>query len=213
MRIISASLSLLLVLFLASCDALLSRDAEAVDPARIAASVSSKALSGFPAFQYLKTVQPANPVYNPTGEFIFPHIVKATDHIANPLGTYYLYYAPHDAPGGICLAYSDNIEGPYTEYSANPIVSKTTGGINVSHVSSPQVVWMPQYGKYFMYYHGENTTNRWAYSTDGITWSYGGVSLTAGQFGAGYTECQYAKVYEYTIPGQTNRYIMVSMLL
>ena len=97
--------------------------------------------------------------YSPTGELIFPTIIRAADHIATPLATYYLYYAPHDAPGGVAVAYSNSVQGPYTEYSGNPIVSRSHHGrFDVSHVSSPHVTWMPQYGLYFMYFHGENTT-------------------------------------------------------
>jgi hypothetical protein len=177
-------------------------------------NVSIREIAGFPVYTYLKNALPANLNYNPTGELIFPCIIDATEHIAAPKAKYYLYYAPHDAPGGICLSYANNIEGPYTEYSANPLVKNVwPGKYSVTHVSAPNIVWMPQYNKYFMYYHGENTTIRWAYSTDGISWNYGGVCLKAGQYGSGYTESSYQKVYEYTIPGKSNRYIMLHMLL
>lgn len=154
--------------------------------------------------------------YNPTDEFIFPCIINATDHISNPLGKYYLYYAPHDAPAGICMAYSNSITGPFTEYANNPIISnKHQEKINVSHVSSPHVVWMPQYNKYFLYFHGENTTTRWAYSTDGINWDLADdhVALKTSDWGSGFTECSYAKVFEYAIPGIGDRYTMVMMLI
>ncbi|MDF2454755.1 MAG: hypothetical protein K0R51_748 [Cytophagaceae bacterium] len=154
--------------------------------------------------------------YNPTDEFIFPCVIKATDHIANPLGKYYLYYAPHDAPAGICMAYSNSITGPFTEYANNPILSnKHQGMFNVTHVSSPQVVWMPQYQKYFLYFHGENTTTRWAHSTDGINWELAqdNAALKTSDWGADFTECSYAKVFEYTIPGIGDRYTMVMMLI
>lgn len=183
-------------------------------PRQIVTAQETQKVQGFETYKYLKVVRPKTLSYNPTGEFIFPSVIDASQHISNPLGKYYMYYAPHDAPGGICLAYADNIKGPYTEYSGNPIVTKNfQGRYNVTHVSSPYVLWMPEYNKYIMYYHGENTTNRWAYSSDGINWNYGGVSLRAGDFGTGYTECQYAKVFRYTIPGQNNKYVMLSMLL
>jgi hypothetical protein len=155
-------------------------------------------------------------VHYPSHEYIFPYVIKATDHIPNALGTYYLYYAPHDAPGGICMAYSNSISGPFTEYSGNPILTnKHQGKFDVSHVSSPQVVWMPQYNKYFMYFHGENTATRWAHSTDGVTWDVAddNVALRAANWGTDFTECSYAKVYEYTIPRFGDRYTMVMMLI
>ncbi|MBN1412040.1 MAG: hypothetical protein JW969_14445 [Spirochaetales bacterium] len=175
---------------------------------------TSKSIPGFPVYKYIKTVLPSNIRYNPTGEFIFPCVIDASLHLSAPLARYYLYYAPHNAPGGICLAYANNIEGPYTEYPGNPIVSRNwPGKYSVSHVSAAQVVWLPQYNKYLMYFHGENTTVRWAYSTNGVNWGYGGVALTASQFGSGYTECSYQKVFEHTIPGKSNRYVMFTMLL
>lgn len=154
--------------------------------------------------------------YNPTKEFIFPCVIKATDHMTNPLGKYYLYYAPHDAPAGICMAYSNSINGPYTEYANNPILSnKHQGKFNVTHVSSPHVVWMQQYNKYFLYFHGENTTTRWAHSTDGINWELADdhVALKTADWGTDFTECSYAKVFEYAIPGIGDRYTMVMMLI
>ncbi|MGY8776439.1 MAG: hypothetical protein ACKVLK_17135, partial [Spongiibacter sp.] len=46
-------------------------------------------------------LDPNNLNYNPTGEIIFPSLIKVSDNASNTLGNYYLYYAPHDAPGGI----------------------------------------------------------------------------------------------------------------
>jgi hypothetical protein len=46
--------------------------------------------------------------YNPADDLIFPSVIRA-DVFERPLGKYYLYYAPHDAPGGICLAYADHL--------------------------------------------------------------------------------------------------------
>jgi hypothetical protein len=154
--------------------------------------------------------------YSPTDELIFPTVIRAADHVANPLGTYYLYYAPHDAPGGIALAYASDIQGPYTEYSGNPILTRThQGRFDVSHVSSPNVVWMAQYSLYFMYFHGENTTTRWAYSRDGVRWDVASdnVALRAADWGASVTETSYARVYEHTIPRFGDRYTMLMMTL
>ncbi len=143
-------------------------------------------------------------------------MIVAADHVASPLGKYYLYYAPHDAPGGINLAYASSIGGPYTDYPGNPVLRRDhQGRFEVSHVSSPHVVWMSQYGKYFMYFHGENTTTRWAYSSDGVNWQVASdnVALRASQWGADYTETSYAKVFEYAIPGIGDRYTMLMMTL
>ncbi|MFY0664911.1 MAG: hypothetical protein JXQ97_09795 [Natronospirillum sp.] len=158
--------------------------------------------------------------FDPTGEIIFPSLLKVSDHVANPLGNYYLYYSPHDAPGGIAIAYADNIEGPYTEYNGNPIIdNQGQGKFSVTHVSGANVRWMPQYQKFFMYFHGENTTTRWAWSTDGLNWTItnDNVAITSGDFvaaglGSGYTEASYARVFEYEIPQWGDRYTMVMMV-
>jgi hypothetical protein len=174
----------------------------------------SNAVAQIPQLAYSKLL--VDRATSPTNEFISPTVIRAADHIANPLGTYYMYYAPHDAPGGIYMAYSNSISGPYTAYSGNPIVTNNhQGKFNVSHVSSPHVVWMPQYNKYFMYFHGENTATRWASSTNGVTWDVANdnVALRTADWGSGFTECSYAKVYEYSIPGVGNRYTMVMMLI
>ena len=58
--------------------------------------------------------------------------------IDRPLGIYHLYYAPHDAPGGICLAFADAIDGPWTEYEKNPIITRQWAPhYDVSHVLEP----------------------------------------------------------------------------
>jgi hypothetical protein len=174
-----------------------------------------------PRFRYEKVLVYRDKArYNPTDEFIFASVMETT-HIANPLGRYYLYYAPHDAPGGISLAYADDIEGPYTEYAQNPLLGNAhQGRFSVTHVSSPHVVWMTQYNKYFLYFHGENTTTRWAHSTDGLSWQLAedNIALTTAMWqsrfpGRRFSECSYARVFEYNIPGIGDRYTMLMMLI
>lgn len=166
----------------------------------------------FPAFVYQGiAVNPGDLNYNPTDEYIFPTIIRAADHVANPLGTYYLYAAPHDPPGGIALFYSDSPEGPWTEYAGNPVISKTwQPHYRVSHVSSPHVIWNDDAGKFYMYFHGNNDKTRVASSTDGINWTYENVAVTTADF-SGVSEASYARVFEYTIPSKNNKYIMLLM--
>lgn len=179
----------------------------------VAPGTSASALQGFPSFTHQGTVvNPPDLNYNPTGEYIFPTIVKASDHVANPLGTYYLYAAPHDDPGGIALFYSDSLYGPWTEYSGNPIVANEWEPHygDVGHVSSPHVMWNATAGKYYMYFHGDNKTTRVASSTDGVQWTYEGIAVTTADF-SGISEASYARVFEYTIPSKNNNYIMLLM--
>lgn len=77
------------------------------------AQPAAVAPGGFPDYTYARTVLTASQLkYNPTGESIFPCLRGVYDKLSSPLGRYYLYYAPHDAPGGICLAYGNSLAGP-----------------------------------------------------------------------------------------------------
>lgn len=163
---------------------------------------AAAAPAGFPDYRYVKTLlQPSQLKYNPTGEIIFPCIRGTAGRVATPLGRYYLYYAPHDAPGGICLAYGDNIEGPFTEYPANPIVANDwQPHYKVSHVSSPHVLWNEDTHEMWLYFHGENTTTRLARSKDGIHFTYDKVVLNTAMLPAGTTETSYARVFRHDLP-------------
>ncbi|MFI7490497.1 hypothetical protein ACIBXA_19155 [Micromonospora echinaurantiaca] len=166
----------------------------------------------FPQFTYAGTAfDKSTHDYNPTNEFIFPSVIRAADYFPNPLGTYYMYYAPHERPGGIALAYADSIDGPWTEYQANPLISNTwlPHYPTVSHVSSPHAVWVEGEGKLFLYYHGENSITRYATSDDGIHFSYGGTAVARDETTGG--ETSYARVFEQSVPRLGTRYLMVFM--
>ncbi len=135
------------------------------------------------------------------------------DKLASPLGRYYLYYAPHDAPGVICLAYGDSLEGPFTECPANPIVSnKWDPHYWVSHVSSPHVLWNEETKEFWLYFHGENTTTRLARSKDGVHFTYDKVVLSTSMMPSGTTESSYARVFRHDLPAHGARYVMLFML-
>ncbi|MCX7047726.1 MAG: hypothetical protein NTX50_19850 [Candidatus Sumerlaeota bacterium] len=149
--------------------------------------------------------------YNPCNDVIIPSVVPTAPYIQKPLGRYYMYYAPHNAPGGICLAYADNLEGPWKEYESNPFIGKDWAPhYKVSHVSGPHAIWNEEEKKLFLYYHGENDITRLASSTDGIHFQYEGVAITTKAFPA-VSEASYARVFRYTLPGKDNRYIMLLM--
>lgn len=151
--------------------------------------------------------------YNPRGEFQFPTVIDAKLHLENPIDRYYLFYAPHDAPGGICLATAPSLDGVWTEYGANPIVpSKWEPNYSVSHVSAQDVVWNDVYNCYFMYFHGENNVTRYATSVDLLNWTYGGICFDASEFNEEADEASYGRVFEHTLPGIGNKYIMLLMI-
>lgn len=164
-----------------------------------------------PTFQHQGVVLDyQNLKYNPCNDVIIPSVI-ATDELQKPLGRYYMYYAPHNAPGGICMAYADSPAGPWKEYEANPLITRQWAPhYQVSHVSGPHAIWMEEQKKLFLYYHGENDVTRIASTTDGIHFQYGGVAVTTKMFDD-ISEASYARVFRYTLPGKDNRYIMLLM--
>lgn len=151
--------------------------------------------------------------YNPTNEFIFPSIFHAGGHFEDPLGEWYLYYAPHDAPGGISLMYADSPDGPWTEYAGNPLIANQWPPHydTVSHVSTAEAFWHPEEQQMFLYFHGENSTTRYATSKDGITFDYGGTAVTNADGGPGTSETSYARVFEHPDPTSLYNYAMFYM--
>lgn len=70
------------------------------------AAVEANVPAGLPVFKHHSIVLDyKNLKYNPCNDVIIPSVIR-TEHLDKPLGKYYLYYAPHNAPGGICLAYA-----------------------------------------------------------------------------------------------------------
>ncbi len=168
--------------------------------------------AGLPVFRHHSIVLDyQNLKYNPCNDVIIPSVIRAQPNLTKPLGRFYLYYAPHNAPGGICLAYADRLEGPWKEYEANPIIRRDwPPHYHVSHVSGPEAIWNEEEHKLFLYYHGENDVTRLASSTNGIDFQYEGAVVTTGMFDQ-ISEASYARVFRHTIPGRDNRYIMLLM--
>ena len=170
------------------------------------------AADALPAFHHLGVVLDYRGLkYNPCDDVIIPSVIKAYQRFPKPLGRYYLYYAPHNAPGGICVAYSDALEGPWKEYTGNPLIQRDwPPHYKVSHVSGPEAIWIEEEHKLFLYYHGENNTTRYASSTDGVHFTYEGVAVTTQMFDDT-TEASYARVFRHPIAGKDNRYLMLLM--
>ena len=149
--------------------------------------------------------------YCPHPDIIFPSVIR-TDGLRQPLGRYYCYYAPHDAPGGLCLAYADAPAGPWVEYPANPLIGHDwPPHYTVSHVSSPHAIWNEEAGLLYLYFHGENDITRFAVADDGVHFRYGGIAVTTGMLGEGFSEASYARVFRHPIAGTDTRYVMTFM--
>ncbi|MDQ1652185.1 MAG: hypothetical protein QOI35_1385 [Cryptosporangiaceae bacterium] len=170
--------------------------------------------AGFPSYQYFGMPFDKSKLrYNPSNELIFPCIKDTSGKLTGARARYYLYYAPHEAPGGICLAYCNSLSGPFTEYPNNPIVKNVWSPYySVSHVSSPHVIWNDSTKRYHLYFHGENSATRMATSADGISWAYASRVLSTANI-PGSTETSYARVFEHTITGKGNRYVMLFMVV
>ncbi len=180
-----------------------------------AAACAQDAASGagdLPVFKHQAVVLDYKDLkYNPCNDIIYPTVIEAARYFAKPLGRYYLYYAPHNPPGGICLAYADSPAGPWHEYAANPLIAcDWAPHYKVSHVSGPHAIWNEEERKLFLYFHGENPVTRLASSVDGIHFDYEGAVVTTQMF-EGVSEASYGRVFRYAIPGQDNRYIMLLM--
>lgn len=151
-------------------------------------------------------------IYNETNEYIFPSVFHAGEHLDDPLGEWYLYLAPHDAPAGVMLMYADSLEGPWTEYPSNPIIpNEWAPHYDVSHISSPDAIWNEQAGEMYLYFHGENSVTRWATTTDGVNFEYGGEAVTNSMASAITTESSYGRVFEHPDPDSSYEYGMFYM--
>lgn len=189
-------------------------------PAAVAAPASGPAATavapqpdGWPQFGYQGVVtDKSKMIYNPTNEYIFPSVFHAGAYFDDPLGEWYLYTAPHDAPAGVVLMYSDSLEGPWTEYEANPVVASTwSPHYAVSHTSSPDAIWNEHAGKMFLYFHGENSVSRYATSNDGIHFEYGDIVVSNAMGGPRVTESSYARVFEHPDADSAYQYGMFYM--
>lgn len=169
--------------------------------------------AGWPTFTYQGVLtDPDTMEYNPTGEFIFPSIFHAGEHLDSPLGEWYLYYAPHDSPGGVSLMYAGSPDGPWTEYAGNPVISNQwSPHYSVNHVSSPDAIWNDEAGRLFVYFHGDNSQTRWAETDDGVTFDYGGVAVDNSMGGPNVTETSYARVFPHPDASSGYAYAMFYM--
>ncbi|KAM0329596.1 hypothetical protein ACHAPQ_006755 [Fusarium lateritium] len=182
--------------------------------ALLAPLTNAQTPSNWPKFWYKGEVTNKETFkYNPTNEFIFPSIFHAGEYLDNPLGEWYLYYAPHENPGGISLVYSDSLEGPWEEYSNNPVISnKWDSHYSVPHVSSPDASWNSEAGRMFLHFHGDNTQTRYAESSNGLDFEYGGVAVNNKMAGSNTTESSYARVFPHPNSASKYKYAMFYMV-
>ncbi|MHC4994421.1 MAG: glycoside hydrolase family protein, partial [Planctomycetota bacterium] len=163
-------------------------------------------LSGYPAlgegplpeFEFQGVVlHPDDLKYSPKDDLIHPTLIKTEGLIKNPLGKYYLYYAPHKHVA-ISMSYSDSLDGPWTEYKHNPVIEGP---------SAPDIRWIAEHGRFHMWGHLKNgRTELWT-SEDGLTFEHQGVSVDSKNIGT--KNASYSRVYEYPLKKHGSRYIML----
>ena len=176
---------------------------------------ATAAPGGFPDYRYLGVAFDKNALrYNPTGELIFPCIRGAARPGAEPAREVLpVLRAARRAGRDLPELRRTRLDRPFTEYPNNPIVARNWAPhYNVSHVSSPHVLWNEDVNEMWLYFHGENTTTRLARSKDGITFTYDKVVLSTSMLPSGTTEASYARVFRHELPRLGTRYVMVFMI-
>lgn len=142
-------------------------------------------------------LHPDNLTYKPTDQLVHPTLIKMEGRVQNPLGKYYLYYAPH-AHIAMSMAYADSIVGPWREYPNNPVIEGP---------SAPDIRWIEDKGKFYMWGHRKNSQTELWTSDDGIHFEHRGVSITGAAIGT--RNATYTRVYEYPLNKYGSRYIML----
>lgn len=135
--------------------------------------------------------------YKPTDQLIHPTVIKTEGRVSNPLGKFYLYYAPHKHIA-TSLVYADSLDGPWTEYKGNPVIEGP---------SAPDIRWIEEEGKFFMWGHRKNSQTELWTSKDGIHFEYDSVSIRAADIGT--RNATYTRVYEYPLSQYGSKYIML----
>lgn len=119
-----------------------------------------------------------------------PSLIKVPDWIRDPKGKFYLYFAHH---GGeyIRLAYSDDVEGPWTLYQPGTLHLDQTPAFT-GHIASPDVHIDQDKQEIRMYFHGPTTTGLG--QRTGVAISNDGINFEASDEIQGHF---YYRVWEY----------------
>ena len=86
---------------------------------------------------------------------MFPTVVDMSAYLTNPINRFYLYYAPHHNGGGIGLATAPHPEGPWQTFKENPIFSLSDAPGFTGHISSSELIFIPEKNIFYMYFHGK----------------------------------------------------------
>lgn len=115
------------------------------------------------------------------------------------------------------LATGPSLDGPWTEQGVVIDLAwakAITGNIisTAPHISACQVVWNDIANKYYIYFHGPNSTSHYATSDNLKDWTFGGKVFKDKDFSSLAEEASYARVFEYKVSGLNNKYIVLLMI-
>ncbi|MEM1442858.1 MAG: hypothetical protein AAGF67_10990 [Verrucomicrobiota bacterium] len=133
----------------------------------------------------------------PNTDIEHPTLIKVEGLIDNPMGKYYFYYGPHKHIG-LGLVYSDHMNGPWTEYKGNPVLEGP---------AAPDIRWIPEKKKFYLWGHRKNSQTELWTSDDGIDFEYHSVSIQGTNIGT--KNATYTRFYEYPIEKYGSRYVML----
>lgn len=142
-------------------------------------------------------VDPKDLSWAPNRDIEHPSLIKMEGLIEEPLGKYYFYYGPHKHIG-FGMAYSDNLEGPWTEYEGNPVLEGP---------AASDIRWIPEKKKFYLWGHRKNSQTELWTSDDGIHFEYHSVSIKGANIGT--KNATYTRFYEYPIEKYGSRYLML----
>ncbi len=161
--------------------------------------VPAQAEKPLPTFTYAGLLLHPSDVTTPpkTDELERASIIQTEGRIAKPLGKYYLYYSPHKHVG-ISLAYSDSIEGPWTQYEGNPVIQDA---------AIPDVRWFKDTRLFHMWGHRKNKQSELWTSEDGLQFKFHSTSIAAHRIRT--RNATYTRAYEYPLKRYDSKYIML----
>ena len=110
---------------------------------------------------------------------MFPSVVDMSNTPGTPLARYYMYLAAHGGKG-IMLALADHPAGPWRMHDRNPVHGLEMAPELWAHISSPDVVWVPETQRLHLYYHGPNSAPGAPGQHAGMGTSTDGLHFTPG---------------------------------
>lgn len=111
----------------------------------------------------------------------WPSLIRASNHITNPINEYYLYFSEDHTQGSqIGLATAPTPAGPFTDHG--PVFRDPESS---SQTETPSLIYNDSTEKLYMYYHGNysdtdgsNQKTALATSSEGLNWSKYGIVIS-----------------------------------